>query len=81
MWRQDTGKAALTRAKMSRRDVRWNASRASSKANRSTWRHGMQVSGRNAIGWEDRLARDVEYVDGPSPALDVEIVLATLGSE
>ena len=39
----------------------------------------MQVSGRNAISWEERFARDVEYVDRRSLALDVEIVLATLG--
>jgi lipopolysaccharide/colanic/teichoic acid biosynthesis glycosyltransferase len=39
----------------------------------------MQVSGRNAIRWEERFAWDVEYVDRRSLALDVEIVLATLG--
>ena len=39
----------------------------------------MQVSGRNAISWEERFARDVEYVDRRSLALDLEIVLATLG--
>ena len=40
----------------------------------------MQVSGRNAISWEERFARDFEYVDRRSLALDVEIVLATLGN-
>jgi lipopolysaccharide/colanic/teichoic acid biosynthesis glycosyltransferase len=36
-----------------------------------------QVSGRNALGWEDRLAADVCYVDRRSLALDAEILKKT----
>jgi lipopolysaccharide/colanic/teichoic acid biosynthesis glycosyltransferase len=39
-----------------------------------------QVSGRNAIGWDEKLALDVEYVDRRSLALDARIVLRTIGS-
>ena len=37
-----------------------------------------QVSGRNALSWEDKFALDVEYVDNRSLALDVRVVLATV---
>jgi lipopolysaccharide/colanic/teichoic acid biosynthesis glycosyltransferase len=37
-----------------------------------------QVNGRNAVGWEERLAMDVWYVDHRSLALDARIVLKTL---
>lgn len=37
-----------------------------------------QVSGRNAISWEEKFARDVEYVDNRSLALDLRIMAATL---
>ncbi|SMO82226.1 sugar transferase [Propioniciclava tarda] len=37
-----------------------------------------QVSGRNAISWEEKFARDVEYVDSRSLALDLRILAATL---
>lgn len=37
-----------------------------------------QVNGRNAIGWEEKFARDVWYVDHRSLALDVRILLLTL---
>ena len=37
-----------------------------------------QVSGRNAISWEDRLAKDVEYVDRRSASLDASILLRTV---
>jgi lipopolysaccharide/colanic/teichoic acid biosynthesis glycosyltransferase len=37
-----------------------------------------QVSGRNAISWEDRLDLDVKYVDEWSMALDLRIVGKTL---
>lgn len=36
-----------------------------------------QVHGRNAIGWEQRFALDVWYVDHQSPWLDVRILLLT----
>lgn len=39
-----------------------------------------QVSGRNALSWEDKFARDVEYVDGRSLGLDVRVILATIRS-
>ena len=37
-----------------------------------------QVSGRNAISWPEKLARDVEYVDRPSFRTDLKIVAATI---
>jgi lipopolysaccharide/colanic/teichoic acid biosynthesis glycosyltransferase len=37
-----------------------------------------QVNGRNASSWEDRLARDVWYVDHQSFALDVRILFKTV---
>ncbi|MFK3676455.1 sugar transferase [Microbacterium sp. NPDC090218] len=39
-----------------------------------------QVSGRNAISWDDKFARDVRYVDRRSVGLDLRIVIATIGS-
>lgn len=39
-----------------------------------------QVSGRNALSWEQKFACDVEYVDRQSPSLDLEIVLKTIRS-
>lgn len=38
-----------------------------------------QVSGRNAIGWEAKFAKDVEYVDHRSLALDASILVRTIG--
>ncbi|WP_395657302.1 sugar transferase [Nocardioides sp.] len=38
-----------------------------------------QVSGRNAITWEEKFAKDVEYVDRLSPALDLSIMVRTIG--
>src|SRR5690606_16609456 len=38
-----------------------------------------QVNGRNALGWEDRLAMDVWYVDHRSFLLDLRILLRTVG--
>lgn len=37
-----------------------------------------QVSGRNAVSWEDRFRLDVEYVDRCSIALDLEILARTV---
>jgi lipopolysaccharide/colanic/teichoic acid biosynthesis glycosyltransferase len=37
-----------------------------------------QVNGRNALGWKDRFALDVEYVDRVSLALDARILLLTM---
>ena len=39
-----------------------------------------QVRGRNAVGWEERLERDVRYVDELSLALDVAILVKTVGA-
>jgi lipopolysaccharide/colanic/teichoic acid biosynthesis glycosyltransferase len=39
-----------------------------------------QVNGRNAVGWEERLAMDVWYVDHRSLALDARIVLKTISA-
>ncbi len=37
-----------------------------------------QVSGRNALTWEQKFARDVDYVDNHDLALDVEILFRTV---
>ena len=37
-----------------------------------------QVSGRNALSWEDKFELDVRYVDELSPALDARILLDTV---
>ncbi|KQV78061.1 UDP-galactose phosphate transferase [Nocardioides sp. Root122] len=37
-----------------------------------------QVSGRNAITWDEKFARDVEYVDNHSLRLDVRILWRTV---
>lgn len=37
-----------------------------------------QVSGRNFIAWNDRLAKDVEYVENLSLLLDLKILLKTV---
>ena len=39
-----------------------------------------QVSGRNAISWEDKFRLDVLYVDGHTIAGDLKIILSTLTS-
>jgi len=39
-----------------------------------------QVSGRNAVGWDDRFRLDVEYVDHHSLRGDLKILLATVRS-
>ncbi len=39
-----------------------------------------QVSGRNALPWDDRLDLDVEYAAGLSPLLDLRILLRTAGT-
>jgi len=37
-----------------------------------------QVRGRNLLGWDEKFAADVEYVDGLGPVLDARILLSTL---
>lgn len=37
-----------------------------------------QISGRNAISWQQKFARDVEYVTNPTFKLDLRIVAATI---
>ena len=37
-----------------------------------------QVNGRNALGWDERLAMDVWYVDNRSLLLDLKIIALTL---
>lgn len=39
-----------------------------------------QVSGRNAIGWDDKLALDVDYVDRHSLRLDLAILWRTVSA-
>jgi lipopolysaccharide/colanic/teichoic acid biosynthesis glycosyltransferase len=38
-----------------------------------------QIGGRNAIGWEAKFAKDVEYVDHRGLALDAKILVRTVG--
>jgi len=38
-----------------------------------------QVSGRNAISWDEKFALDVRYVDHQSFGLDLKILFATIG--
>jgi lipopolysaccharide/colanic/teichoic acid biosynthesis glycosyltransferase len=53
-----------------------------SQARRHSVRPGLtglaQVSGRNALGWDERLALDVEYVDTRSLRLDLTILGRTV---
>lgn len=39
-----------------------------------------QVTGRNAVTWEQRFAQDVRYVDHRNAGLDLRIVIATIGA-
>lgn len=39
-----------------------------------------QVNGRNTVGWEQRFALDVQYVDGRSLTLDARILVDTVRS-
>jgi len=39
-----------------------------------------QVKGRNSLGWEEKFALDIEYVDGCSFAMDLRILAVTLAS-
>ena len=39
-----------------------------------------QVNGRNATSWEERFAQDIWYVDHASFALDIKILLMTVGA-
>jgi len=37
-----------------------------------------QISGRNIIGWDERLAKDIEYVNNISFFLDLKILITTV---
>ncbi len=39
-----------------------------------------QVEGRNLVGWDERLELDVRYVETRSLALDLRIILRTIGA-
>jgi undecaprenyl phosphate N,N'-diacetylbacillosamine 1-phosphate transferase len=39
-----------------------------------------QVNGRNAINWDERIKRDLEYVDRMSPRMDLLVLRRTLGA-
>jgi lipopolysaccharide/colanic/teichoic acid biosynthesis glycosyltransferase len=39
-----------------------------------------QVSGRNAISWDEKFAHDLEYVERRSLPLDVTILVRTVGN-
>jgi lipopolysaccharide/colanic/teichoic acid biosynthesis glycosyltransferase len=57
---------------------------SSEQARRHEVRPGLtglaQVSGRNAVGWDERLELDVEYVDTRSLRLDLSIIARTIGA-
>ena len=38
------------------------------------------MNGRNALGWDERFALDVWYVDHWSPWLDLQILAKTIGA-
>ncbi len=38
-----------------------------------------QINGRNALGWEDRFAYDLEYVEHLNFAMDLKVVFQTIG--
>lgn len=38
-----------------------------------------QVNGRNALGWEDRFAFDLEYVNNLTFLMDIKIIFMTIG--
>ena len=38
-----------------------------------------QVNGRNALGWEDRFAYDLEYVEKCSLLMDLKVLRMTVG--
>ena len=37
-----------------------------------------QVNGRNAITWDERIVRDIEYIERLSPMMDLRILFRTL---
>jgi lipopolysaccharide/colanic/teichoic acid biosynthesis glycosyltransferase len=39
-----------------------------------------QVNGRNAISWDERIKRDVEYIERLSFAMDLHVMFRTLGA-
>jgi lipopolysaccharide/colanic/teichoic acid biosynthesis glycosyltransferase len=63
--------------------VRYQSSYRQAERRRFDVRPGItgwaQVNGRNSLGWNERFARDLEYVDACSLALDVKIILRTIG--
>lgn len=62
--------------------VRYLSRYSAEQARRHEVRPGLtglaQVSGRNALSWEDKFARDIEYVDTHSLTMDVRIIARTL---
>ncbi|MDR2888403.1 MAG: sugar transferase [Lachnospiraceae bacterium] len=39
-----------------------------------------QVSGRNYLNWDDRMAKDVEYVEQLGVAMDIKVIAKTVGT-
>jgi lipopolysaccharide/colanic/teichoic acid biosynthesis glycosyltransferase len=39
-----------------------------------------QVNGRNAISWDERIKRDIEYIERLSPRMDLLVLRRTLGA-
>ena len=39
-----------------------------------------QISGRNAISWEEKFALDIEYVDNHDLRMDMAILIRTIGT-
>ena len=64
--------------------VRYLGRYTSEQARRHEVRPGItglaQVSGRNALGWDEKFALDVEYVDSRSMSLDLRILVRTFSA-
>lgn len=64
--------------------VRYETRYSPEQARRHTVRPGItgwaQVRGRNALTWDEKFKLDVWYVDHQSPALDLKILIQTVGA-
>jgi len=82
LWLILTGKMSLVgpRPLLMRYLPRYSARQTRRHAVRPGLTGWAQVNGRNAVTWEERLEMDVWYVEHASLALDLRILLRTLGA-
>jgi len=82
LWLILTGKMSLVgpRPLLMRYLPRYSERQAQRHAVRPGLTGWAQVNGRNAVTWEQRLEMDVWYVENASLALDLRILLRTLGA-